>query len=122
MFICLGLGGALHHVAVGYGQLLPGALSPLHVGARLVAILADVFQHDSYRSGLGILAAKFLAFNSLPLGTLSGGFLVGCLLEIVGLRSDILTVRSHQWLGYFVVLLLLVAWTIAFLGALLNVW
>ncbi len=121
--LCLGLGGALHQVGSGYGELFRGALSPLGVGANLVAKLADGFQNDSYRVGLGVLAAKFFAFNSLPLGTLSGGFVVGCLLEMLGVRSKEAKARFQnlQWIGVFVAFLLVVAWTVAFLAALTKV-
>ena len=114
--IGLGFNGALHHVATGYGQLLRGTMSPLQDGAKLVAALMSVFGSGSYLSGLGILAAKFFAWNSLPLGALTGGFIVMCLLEMAGLKSEGLNV--FQWLGYLVVLLVSVAWAVALLGAL----
>lgn len=114
--IGLGFDGALHSVATGYGQLLNGALSPLHVGSRLVSTLAGVFQSGSYGRGLGILAAKFFALNSLPVGAFSGGFIVLWLLEAAGLRSEKLT-AGFQSLGLVVILLLLVAWAVATVGA-----
>ena len=112
----LGLDGALHHIAVGYGQLLGGVLSPLRFGAKLVAALASVFQND-YSSGLGLLAAKFFAFNSLPLGALSGGFVVLCLLEAAGLKSQRFAASFHM-AGFAAIFLLSAAWAIALLGAL----
>lgn len=117
--LCLGWSGALHQVGTGYGELLRGALSPLGVGAKLVANLAGVFEHESFNSGLGILAAKFFTLNSLPLGTLGGGFLVSCLLEMMGVRSK--TIATFQSAGFLPTLLLCGAWAVAVLGALLKV-
>ncbi len=113
---CLGFGGAMHHVGSGYGELFRGAVSPLGVGASLVASLAEVFQNDSFSSGLGTLAAKFFAFNSLPLATLSGGFIVTCLAQMMGFRAQ--KSPSFQTLSYLAALLLLGAWTVAFVAAL----
>ena len=113
----LGFNGALHSVATGYGQLLSGALSPLGTGSKLVAALASVFQNGSYLSGLGLLAAKFLALNSLPVGAFSGGFIVLCLLDMAGLKSQRFS-TSFQSLGLVAVVLLFAAWAIAVLAAL----
>lgn len=112
----LGFNGALHSIVTGYAQLLSGAMSPLGTGSKLVVALASVFQND-YPSGLGILAAKFFAFNSLPLGALSGGFVVLCLLEAAGLKSQRFAASFHM-AGFAAIFLLSAAWAIALLKAL----
>lgn len=100
------LRGYLPSVDEALSQVLAGPNDwPLQVATRASAF------------GLGILAAKFLAFNSLPLGALSGGFIVLCLLEAMGFRSERFTAH-FQLLGFLAILSLSVAWAIALLGAL----
>lgn len=109
----LGATEAAHQIFSGYGQLFRGALSPVQIGSKLIAALLLLFAEKSFGEGLGILAAKFFAFNSLPFGLLNGGFIILCLLELVGYKSEKFSER-FQFSGLFIAVLMFLSWTIAF--------
>ena len=86
--VCLGLAEALHQVWSGFGQFFYALISPISIGSAYLERLSEILLKQSFFTGLGILASKFLTFNSLPFGMLSGGNLVIYALEILGLKSD----------------------------------
>jgi hypothetical protein len=117
-FVGLGFGEAIHQTLTGFGQIIGGVFSPVAVGVPLIESLANVFKEKSFIAGQGILAAKLLAFNLFPVGTLSGGLLVIYLLELFGFKSEKFTER-FQMIGLFLTFAVMLVW---FASILIVVW
>lgn len=110
--VFLGATEAAHQIYTGYGQLFRGAISPFEIGSKLIAALVNLFAEKPFTAGLGVLAAKHFAVNSLPLGLLNGGFIILCLLELAGFKSEKFSLKFNL-LGLWVVLLTFLSWGIA---------
>lgn len=118
-FVGLGVTEAFFQIAGGFGQLLSGVISPIAVGSRLIDALANVFRENSFAVGLGILAAKMLAFNLIPLGSLSGGMIVIYLLELFNIKSEKFSERFNL-IGLLFILIVMFVWIFAFINAFLR--
>jgi hypothetical protein len=115
-FIGLGFAETFQQVSSGFVQILSGVISPVAVGSRLVEVLANVFQEKSFPVGLGILASKLLAFNLIPVGSLSGGMIVLYLLELFNIKSEKLSER-YNLIGLLFVSIVTLVWIFAFVIA-----
>lgn len=112
--LCIGSGEAWHHLTTGFYQVVAGALSPLSVGQELLQKIIDNLRSD-FIVCLGLIAAKMVAFNLIPLPPLSGGLLIMELLR--GLieqsgRGERIQVGA-AYVGVIVSLALLFGWFVA---------
>jgi|GEM_PF-2355759 len=110
--IGLGFEETFHQILTGFGQIISGVFSPLTVGTKLIEALAILFTQGPFVVGIGVLAAKILVFNLLPLGSLSGGSLVLYVLELIGFSSEKFNERFTLF-GLLVVLLIGIPWMVA---------
>ena len=107
--VFLGTDGVLRHFVYGFPEIIRGAFSPYEHGVPLIRAFFRTFTESAFL-GYGILAAKFAAFNMLPLPALAGGRL---LTEVLGEK------RHRKLAGVFsaatalVALPLGVCWTLA---------
>jgi hypothetical protein len=70
-----------------YSQVLVGIWSPIQVGVKYFENLAELMTNGSFAVGVGIIAAKMLAWNIAPIGLLGGGSLIIFTLELFGFKS-----------------------------------
>lgn len=111
--IGLSFAETLHQTISGFGQLFSGLFAPIAVGVKYFEALANVLTTNSFTTGLGILASKFLAFNLIPLGSLSGGSLVIYALQLFGIKSEKFS-EKFQLIGLLFLLPFYIAYLIAF--------
>lgn len=80
----LGSGAAIHHIGRGLMQIPMGALHPRSLGVELIAQLQTVFAHSPV-TAIGILVAKALADDLLPLG---GSVVCNCVFALIDSRTE----------------------------------
>jgi hypothetical protein len=83
----------------GFGQIIYGAISPIAYGATLIQKFFAEDLAASVFTAYGILAAKLVAINLLPLATLNGGQMITALFP---------NFHDSKWGGRFSVISLLV--------------
>jgi len=113
--ICIGFSDAIAQTISGYTQIFRLVFSPIDVGTIYVGKILNLVNEKSFMYELGVVAAKFLAVNSLPFGTLAGGSLVLYFLELLGFKSEKFN-EKFQILGLFLVLILMIAAVISFIA------
>lgn len=83
-YACL-QGAGMRAFEWGFVELVSGALSPLTAGPALLAQAARTLAGLPFVAVLGLVAAKFAAFNLLPLPGANGGFLLAALARRAGI-------------------------------------
>jgi hypothetical protein len=110
--ICIRPDGAMSHFVSAFPQLLKGAIAPLSYARELIDQFFSQAQ-QSVITGYGILAAKYTAFNMVPLAMLPGGRL---LLEISPKREQGPIAKEFLVFSILIGLLLFSCWTIALIN------
>ncbi len=114
--LCIGSDNAWHHLTSGFYQVVAGGLSPLSVGQSLLQKTIESLRSD-FIVGLGLLAAKYVAFNLIPIPPLTGGRLI---VELLGgsveqsRRERVLI--GITYLGLLFSIVVVLGWSIAIVG------
>jgi len=112
--VCLRVDVAMSAFGSGFSQIILGAIAPFERGAPLVAGFFDQV-NESLLVGGGLFAAKFAAFNLLPIPPLTGGRL------LTEIPRNHLKGAVWMWcnvLGAVVSFMIMLCW----LAALVNCW
>lgn len=110
----IGFAEGARHLLSGFGQIAAGAFSPRAVGSVLIGSTVRTLSDLSFVTGTGILAAKMMAYNLLPLGSFPGFTIISTTLELLGLNSGGGRVENSVKLaGFFITIALLAAWIAA---------
>jgi hypothetical protein len=109
-YACL-QGEGMRAVGNGLVQLILGGLSPLDKGQVLLAQARQALAGLPFVAVLGLVAAKFAAFNLLPLPGANGGFLVAVLARQAGVAR--LWPASLTQLLFLVYFALIASWLCA---------
>jgi membrane-associated protease RseP (regulator of RpoE activity) len=120
--LCLGPWASVRSLGRGFVQLSPFAQwTPAWVpeGKELAGRFVSLFRHGPFRVALGVLAAKFAAFNLLPLPPLNGGLIVA---DLLGWRKRLPENVSNvmTFVGMLVSLILIGYWIIQFAAVFLQ--
>lgn len=105
----LGPADAWHHAVSGLWQIPLGAISPLATGRELVTDWSEVLSSRGVLSAVGILIAKALSFELLPIGSASLLRALGWLFGLVRSRRLDQVLVGCQLLS----LLVVVSWLVA---------
>ncbi len=74
----------IHAVIDGFSQIVTGAISPFDTAQVLIADAQQVLAGMPFLGVLGLVAAKFAAFNLLPLPAANGGFVLAAIGRSLG--------------------------------------
>ena len=111
--VCLGLAETAAQFISAYPQFVKGTLHPIAYGSELIGLFILKAQ-TSPVEGYGILAAKLVALNMVPLPGATGGRL---LIEVCcRKRGESIVAKALNILGTAIALPVFVCWAFAFVS------
>lgn len=103
---------ALHETLAGFRQLFLGAMGPLSTAQEYIGALHAATRTEGFLVLLGVIAAKFAAFNLLPIPPLNGGQFILAFLRPTRYETPHWHNSLVQW-TFSLMTIWLVAWLVA---------